>query len=245
MDIASSSRMLALLTLTLADAGIACWEAKYRYNFWRPVTAIVRADEDDNPQTLASPQWGPLLLTPPFPAYPSGHSTFGQATADLLTTVFGTDEVQFEARSDALPGLVRSYESFDACAAEIGMSRIYGGIHYSFDNVAGKRLGAAVAAYTSAHWMLPLDSLPRVIPGIRAGGMLHLRVHGIPGQRLRVFQSHDLSRWSVLAEVTGVSGGALLVVAPENEDGFFRVEAISTGVRGFIKPLPSAVSSAN
>jgi membrane-associated phospholipid phosphatase len=135
------------LSLAQADAGIVTWEAKYRYNFWRPVTAIQRADEDGNPVTDADPAWTSFLASPPFPEYPSGHSTFSQASAVVLAGFYGTDALPFSIGSDSLPGVFRSFESVSACADEVGMSRIYGGIHFMSANRDGKEAGGRIGAY--------------------------------------------------------------------------------------------------
>jgi membrane-associated phospholipid phosphatase len=86
-----------------------------------------------------------LIATPPFPSYVSGHSTFSGAAAELLSLFFGTDEIAFATTSDALPGVTRDFSSFTAAAREAGLSRIYGGIHYSFDDLDGQTLGREIA----------------------------------------------------------------------------------------------------
>jgi hypothetical protein len=142
---AENARLFALLNLALADAGIACWDCKFTYRLWRPITAIREADLAGNPDTRPDPRWTPLLTTPPFPSYTSGHSTFSGAAAALLAHFFGTDAVRFTIESEGLPGYTRSFASFSAAAREAGRSRIYGGIHYEFDNRAGLALGRALA----------------------------------------------------------------------------------------------------
>jgi membrane-associated phospholipid phosphatase len=149
--LARTAQLFAVLDAALADAGIACWDAKFAYNFWRPITAIQLADTDGNPRTVADPSWTPLLATPPFPTYVSGHSTFSAAAATVLSAFFGPN-THFRIGSDAMPGVTRTFRSFDEAAAEAGMSRIYGGIHYSFDNTAGQALGRAVGRYVLGHF---------------------------------------------------------------------------------------------
>ncbi len=154
---AESARFFAILNVALADAGIACWNAKYHYNFWRPVTAIVRAAEDNNPATEADAAWLPALATPPHPEYPSGHSTFSGAAAAVLARFFGTDAISFTVRSDGLPGVERKFTSLRACAQECGNSRVYAGIHYRFSCEDGLALGEKVGEYVWDH----LDHLPK------------------------------------------------------------------------------------
>ena len=126
-SIPETARLFAWLGMSQADGAILCWEAKFRWNLWRPVTAIRRADEDGNALTEAEPGWDHYLNSPPFPAYTSGHSTFSKASAQVLTHFYGTDAITFTAVSDSLPGIFRTYHSFSACADEVGMSRIYSG----------------------------------------------------------------------------------------------------------------------
>jgi membrane-associated phospholipid phosphatase len=151
-----NARMLALLNLSLADAAITSWNAKYTYDLWRPVDAIRLADTDDNPLTSADPTWSPLLITPPFPEYTSGHSTFSGAGAAALASFFGNDAISFTTGSDDISGVLRSYDSFSDAALESGLSRIYGGIHFSFANTAGLSSGAAVGQYISANFLTPI-----------------------------------------------------------------------------------------
>ena len=140
-SLADNARLFAHLNITLADAAVLCWVIKFTFEFWRPVTAIRNADVDGNPDTDNDETWTPLLNTPPFPAYTSGHSTFSGAAATLLAHSFGTDSIRFSTTSDDLPGVTRSFNSLWAAAQEAGMSRIYGGIHWNFDNTEGLNVG--------------------------------------------------------------------------------------------------------
>lgn len=144
LTVGEEARLLALLNMAMADAAVVSWNAKYEFNYWRPVTAIREADTDGNPLTVVDPSWTPLLVTPPFPEYTSGHSTFSGAAAAVLKGFFGTDNVAFTAESDDVPGVFRSYPSFSAAAAESGMSRIYGGIHFMSGNRFGISSGTRV-----------------------------------------------------------------------------------------------------
>ena len=115
---------------------------KHAFNFWRPITAIPNADIDGNPDTVSDPTWTPLLVTPNFPEYISGHSTFSGAAAAVLAAFFGSDNVPFTTTSEDMPGVSRSYNSFSQAAEEAGMSRIYGGIHFLSANLNGLASGA-------------------------------------------------------------------------------------------------------
>jgi len=152
-----NAQLFAMLNTTLADAAIASWDAKYAYDLWRPVTAIREADTDRNASTTTDQQWEPLLVTPPFSTYTSGHSTFSGAGAAVLKGFFGTDRVQFVLPSET-PGVAdRTFTSFSQAAAESGISRIYGGIHFNFDNVAGLTSGAKLGAFSVRNFLKHSD----------------------------------------------------------------------------------------
>jgi hypothetical protein len=218
-----TARLFALLSLAQADAAIVCWEAKYRHNTWRPVTAIQRADEDGNPATEADPTWSHYLNSPPFPEYTSGHSTFSKASAQVLTHFLGTDAVEFSATSDSLPGVFRHFTSLAACADEVGMSRIYGGIHFQFANRAGKKCGQKIGDYVSANYLLATQDLPFVrLESVGPDGAA-VRVHGNLGRVCVVEGSPDLVHWSALETNTGKAGGFLCVEkVPTDGTRFYR-----------------------
>jgi hypothetical protein len=158
LSLADNARLFALLNISLADAGIVCWEGKFGYNYWRPITAIHDADLDGNAGTDPDRTWQSLLTTPPFPSYASGHSTFSGAAATALARFFGTDAIRFSIGSEGTPDVTRTYSGFWAAAQEAGRSRIYGGIHYEFDNQEGLRTGRAVAEYIAQRSLLPIES---------------------------------------------------------------------------------------
>lgn len=144
---AENARLFALLNITLADAAIAAWDMKFEYYLWRPITAIREANLDGNPKTEQDSTWEPLINTPPFPGYVSGHSTFSGSAATLLKRFFGTDKIAFTTSSDGLPLVMRNFSSFSAAADEAGQSRIYGGIHFDFEDKDGQQAGKQLADY--------------------------------------------------------------------------------------------------
>jgi len=162
MDEFDAARTFALLNLAEADAAIVCWRTKYKYSFWRPITAVNLGDTDGNDATVADPQWTPLLTTPRFPDYTSGHSVFSAAAAEILGGIFGRD-VPFSAASDSLPenygteNFERQFESFDAAAHEASRSRILGGIHYRSACEQGLASGQSLAEWVAATQLLPLQ----------------------------------------------------------------------------------------
>jgi hypothetical protein len=155
LGLVQDARVFALVNIAEADAHIACWDAKYTYNLWRPVTAIRAADTDGNPDTEPDATWTPLLVTPNFPSYMSAHSTLSAAAAGVLTSLFGHD-YHFTVGAESVT-YTRSFASFDAAAAEAGQSRIYGGIHYQFDNQAAQTSGHAVGLFVVDNFLRPAE----------------------------------------------------------------------------------------
>jgi len=160
LSLIENAHLFALLNVTMADAGIACWDSKYRYVFWRPITAIRLGDTDGNAGTDPDPEWTPWLDalppgTPAHPEYPSGHSAVSGSAAYILAGAFG-ENTAFSVTSEIRPG-TRSFSSFSAATAEIADARVFGGIHFRSSCVRANTLGQAVAAYVSSHAMRRLD----------------------------------------------------------------------------------------
>jgi hypothetical protein len=156
LTLTENAHLFALLNVTMTDALIACWDSKYRYVFWRPITAIRAGDLDGNAATDPDPVWRPWLDffpggTPPHPEYPSGHSTVSGAAATVLAGMFG-DDTAFTVTSDVRSG-TRQFASFSAAVSEIANARVFGGIHFRVSCVRGNALGQAVAKYVATHAM--------------------------------------------------------------------------------------------
>lgn len=179
------ARLLALINTAMADAAIAIWESKYHYDFWRPITGIREADAgtgptgkgDGNRATRADPTFTPLgspasnlngpNFTPPFPSYPSGHAGFGGALFQIMRKFYGRDRIPFTFVSDEYNGVTRdnngnirplkprSFNSLSEAEEENGQSRIYLGIHWSFDKSEGIAQGRSVADYVFGHIFTP------------------------------------------------------------------------------------------
>src|SRR5712672_1732594 len=154
---AQNARLFALLNLTIADDVIAFYDAKYTYNFWRPVTAIRDAANDGNPETLADPNWLPEVRnTTPDPAYPGAHAVITASGAEALISFLERDRFEFNVASEVLPGVERSFTSFSSAAEEATLSRIFSGQHFRFDLTAGQRLGREVADFVLDNFLTPV-----------------------------------------------------------------------------------------
>jgi PAP2 superfamily len=151
---AESARLFALLNLTFADGVIAFYDAKYVYNFWRPVTAIRAADTDNNPETLADPNWLPETTnTAPDPSYPGAHAVISAAGASVLISFFDRDRFDFTVTSEVMAGVTRSFTRISAAEEEATLSRTFAGQHFRSDLTAGQRLGRNVADFVVDHFL--------------------------------------------------------------------------------------------
>jgi hypothetical protein len=152
LDESESARDFALMNVAGADARIACWDAKYAFDFWRPVTAIQRAAEDGNRATEPDPGWTPLLATPNFPEYVSAHATISSAMATVLRLLFNDDpDVAFKATSPTNPGFDRHWTTFSEGVREVIDARVYAGIHFRSSDERGARLGRQVGRFAVRH----------------------------------------------------------------------------------------------
>src|SRR6266446_3456945 len=153
-----NARLFALLNLSFADDVIAFYDAKYTYNFWRPVTAIRAGDADNNPETVADPNWLPEVgKTAPDPSYPGAHAVISAAGAEVLISFFDRDRFDFNVTSEVLPGVERSFTSLSAASEEATLSRIFGGQHFRSDLTTGQRLGRDVADFVLDNFLTPVQ----------------------------------------------------------------------------------------
>jgi membrane-associated phospholipid phosphatase len=153
---AQNARLFALLNLTIADDVIAFYDAKYIYDFWRPVTAIRDAAVDGNPKTLPDPNWLPQVgNTTPDPAYPGAHAVISASGASVLISFFRKNRFDFAVTSEVLAGVDRSFTSFSAAAEEATLSRIFAGVHFRSDLTVGQLLGRQVADFVVDNFLTP------------------------------------------------------------------------------------------
>jgi hypothetical protein len=167
---ADNARMFAMVDLATADAAIGCWDNKYYWNYWRPITAIRTGDDDGNPATDGDPSWTPLfdpsvavsgakLVTPGFPDHPSGHSCGSSAIVHTLQDFFGTDKVTFTVTSNKCspaPCTPRTFDRFSQTLKEIIDARVWGGIHFRTADTVGAVLGKKVAHWERKHYFVPV-----------------------------------------------------------------------------------------
>jgi hypothetical protein len=160
MDAVDTARVLAMGNVIGADAGIACWDAKYHYRFWRPVMAIRNAGIDGNPATVADPTWTPLLTTPNHPEYPAAHGCLTGSEAEVLATVTGPERSGFTIRGSAGGTVddwtaVQRFGRSDDLQEQIVNARVWAGLHYRGSVRAGVQVGTDVARWTLGRYFAP------------------------------------------------------------------------------------------
>jgi hypothetical protein len=206
-----NARLFALLNIAMADAGITAWDTKYAYDYWRPIIGIRNAgaggpgDTDGNPDTVADPTWAPLgasrsnpfpgetNFTPAFPAYTSGHATFGAAAFKTLANFYQTDDIAFTFVSDEWNGVTldqfgmvrplipRSFDTLSQAAAENAASRVFNGVHWRFDGTEGMRAGNGVANFIFNNWLRPRKGAkPTAIPDSDFEAQIDAYLSGTP-----------------------------------------------------------------
>ncbi|HUP29178.1 MAG TPA: vanadium-dependent haloperoxidase [Usitatibacter sp.] len=156
LDTLDSARALALVNIATFDAGIAVFDSKYTYNFWRPVTAIRNADNDGNDATERDDRWEPYIPTPMHPEYPCAHCTFQSAAAAALRSIFGDEIPEAKLVSTTAPGVTRSYTKLSDYVNEVINARIYDGVHYRTSGEVGAGIGRQIGEYAAANYLKPL-----------------------------------------------------------------------------------------
>jgi hypothetical protein len=157
LDIVQSARMFAAVDMSVADALITVWRAKYVYGFWRPITAINLADTDGNPATTADPTWVPLLTTPAYPEYPSGYNVVAATTTGGLEQLFHTQHLNLTLVSTAVPNASRHYDTGRELRADVVDARVWLGIHFRFADVDSRNVGLQLSDWTLEHYFQRVD----------------------------------------------------------------------------------------
>jgi hypothetical protein len=155
MDLLTAARFEAIGIAAVTNALIACWDAKYTYMYWRPITAIRAGDTDGNSETEPESGWTPFIVTPAHPEYPAAHSTVGAGVLGFYTVWFDTDQFPLKFRGNG--GVVRDYTSVNEIHAEEGNARVWGGMHWRNSTIVGTSVGSKVGKYTATHLLKPLD----------------------------------------------------------------------------------------
>jgi hypothetical protein len=150
-SLSENARAFALLNMALNDSTVAAFDTKYHYNFWRPETAIRAGDTDHNAKTDQDVAFEPLVSTPCFPGYPSAHATVSYAAREVLERLYGPNGHDITLSSPVVPGVILHYTTFTRIAEDIDDARVYGGIHFRFDQDAGADQGKNIGAYIYKH----------------------------------------------------------------------------------------------
>jgi len=157
LDIVDTARMYAATNVSAVDALMTVWRAKLFYGLWRPITAINLADTDGNPATAADPSWVPLVTTPAYPEYSSGYNVLTAAYTGGLAKLFGTDRLNLNLTSTAVPGVARHYDTGAAVRADVVDARVWLGFHFRFADIASRDLGLRLVDWTTSRYFLPVD----------------------------------------------------------------------------------------
>ncbi len=159
MDTVDSAHFMALATIAEADAGVALFDAKYKYEFWRPITAIRNGDNDGNPATERNATWQPIDATPMHPEYPCAHCIINSAVAAVVKVVVGTDEIpEVALTSPFVPGVTHRFTNLRAYTEEVANARIYAGFHYRFSTVVGTEMGQKIGEYVAKAVLQPAQA---------------------------------------------------------------------------------------
>jgi hypothetical protein len=159
MTLSENARIFALLGMAMADAAISGWDTKYHYNFWRPQMAIRAGDTDGNGLTDKDPDWAPLINTPAHPSYASGHATVSGSARAVLERAFGKDDHEVTLTHSSLPDIVLNYTGWDEITDDIDDARVYGGIHFRFDQEAGSHQGRAIGKFILRNYLRSPEEL--------------------------------------------------------------------------------------
>jgi hypothetical protein len=154
-SLTENARDFALINMAISDAAVATFYNKYKYQFWRPETAIHDAADDGNDKTTPDPSFKPLITTPCFPSYPSAHGTLSNAAREVMEKIYGDGPFSITLSIPALPGVTLHYSTLEEITDDISDARVYGGIHFRTDQDAGALLGTRIGNYIYNHNLGP------------------------------------------------------------------------------------------
>ena len=156
LDVLDSARLMALVAVARSDAFVAIFDAKYHYDFWRPITAIRNGDIDDNPATERDATWLPIADTPMHPEYPCAHCIMASTIASVVESLFGTADLpELSLTSPTAPGVTHRWTNLKALVDEVSQARIWAGFHYRFSTRVGEDMGRKIGDYTVKTVMQP------------------------------------------------------------------------------------------
>ena len=159
MDLLNSARFMALLSVAAVDALIAVFDAKYKYEFWRPITAIRNGDIDGNPATERDATWQPIDATPMHPEYPCAHCILSSSAAAVIEGLLGSEEIpEVSLTSPFAPGVTHRFTNLRVYSDEVANARICAGFHYRFSTIAGREMGQKIGAYVVKTVMQPAQT---------------------------------------------------------------------------------------
>jgi hypothetical protein len=162
MDVVDSARFMSLIGVGITDSIIAVLDAKYHYNFWRPITAIRNGDTDGNPATEREATWQPIANTPMHPEYPCAHCIQSGTVAGVVKAVFGSMDIpEIAMTSPTAPGITRRWSNMTAFTSEIASARIWAGFHYRFSTRVGTQMGLQIGDYVVKNVMQPITTATR------------------------------------------------------------------------------------
>ena len=158
MSVPDSARFMAMVSVAEADAIQSVYEAKYHYQFWRPITAIRNGDIDGNPETERIPTWEPIDVTPLHPEYPCAHCIVSTAVATVIEAMIGTSDIpEVAITMPSAPGITHRFTNLNAYTDEVANARIYAGFHYRSSTVVGRNMGREIGSYTVKTILQPLN----------------------------------------------------------------------------------------
>jgi hypothetical protein len=240
LSLQENARLFALIGIAVADSAIVSWDNKYFYDHWRPVSGIRKGDLDGNPNTEADPTWSSFVVTPPFSSFTSGHSTFSSSSSKILEQFFGTDDIAFTTGPDVGVAVApRSFSSFSSAADEAGQSRIYGGIHWQYDNYRALFGGRSLSRLVFNNYLRPVGDLSLRLNQTlfdSGGGTMVLRARlepAQPGQQVDAYVALQTPGDALFfLQADGTLSSDPLPLAENVETGSFDAPIFSIGLSG-------------